>query len=205
VQVPFDRVMGWIGRYDGAHPGSTWVVEAHQARAESPDGTRVAIAVPFAPLTEATMAGLAAHLAHAWQTGLVLVRRGGFAVVRLDGARVVDSKVGRRHVQGKTKAGGWSQQRFARRRDNQARAAFDATAEHAQRILGQLPRPLDLLGTGGDRRAVASVLERPELAGLRDVPRTWLGGLPDPTRAVVDQAIDSLRSVEVTITDQPDR
>ena len=48
----------------------------------------------------------------------------------------MESKVGQRHVQGRTKAGGQSQQRFARRRDNQARAAYEAAAEHAARILG---------------------------------------------------------------------
>ncbi|MGW0243639.1 Vms1/Ankzf1 family peptidyl-tRNA hydrolase, partial [Micromonospora chalcea] len=32
-------------------------------------------------------------------------------------------------VQGRTAAGGWSQQRFARRRDNQAKAALGDAAE----------------------------------------------------------------------------
>ena len=112
----------------------------------------------------------------------MLVRRGGFAVARLDGPTVTESKIGRRHVQGKTKAGGWSQQRFARRRDNQARAAFDAAAEHVQRLLSPSAGSLRLLATGGDRQAVASVLAHPELAPLVALPQAWLGGLPDPTR-----------------------
>ena len=70
---------------------------------------------------------------------MLLVRKGGFAVARLAGDRIVESKVGQRHVQGRTKAGGQSQQRFARRRDNQARQAYEAAAEHAARILGELP------------------------------------------------------------------
>ena len=69
----------------------------------------------------------------AW--GVLLVRKGGFAIARLRGDDLVESKVGQRHVQGRTKAGGQSQQRFARRRDNQARAAYEAAAEHAARIL----------------------------------------------------------------------
>ena len=68
--------------------------------------------------------------------GVLLVRKGGFAVARLEGDRIVESKVGQRHVQGRTKAGGQSQQRFARRRDNQARQAYEAAADHAARILG---------------------------------------------------------------------
>ncbi len=200
VRVPFDRVPGWVTRYDAAHPGTVWVVAATAARAESPDGSRVSIAVPFEPLTDATLLGLTAHLARSWQVGIVLVRRGGFAVARLDGPTVTESKIGRRHVQGRTKAGGWSQQRFARRRDNQARAAFDATAGHVQRLLAGPSRSLHLLAAGGDRQAVASVLAHPELAGLQRVPQSWLGGLPDPTRAVLDGAVAQVRSVEITIS-----
>ena len=70
------------------------------------------------------------------------------------GSEVEESKVGQRHVQGRTKAGGQSQQRFARRRDNQARQAYEAAAEHAARILtGRMP-----VVTGGDHAAVEAVL-----------------------------------------------
>ncbi len=147
------------------------------------------------------MAGLLDRLETLRSMGLLLVRKGGFAVALLDGGSIVELKVGRRHVQGRSKAGGWSQHRFARRRDNQARAAFDAAAEHAHRILVASPATLCGLGTGGDRRAVASVLAHPELGRLADVPTTWLGAVPDPTRAVLDQAIVDVRSVQVTITD----
>ena len=77
----------------------------------------------------------------------------------------VESKVGQRHVQGRTKAGGQSQQRFARRRDNQARQAYEAAADHAARILGGLPRG-SLVVTGGDHAAVDEVLADPRLSGL---------------------------------------
>ena len=49
---------------------------------------------------------------------------------------------------------GQSQQRFARRRDNQARQAYEAAAEHAARIL----RRCAAGGPGGDRPAVEEVL-----------------------------------------------
>ncbi len=201
VRVPFERWAGWCTRYDGAHPGTSWRIGATEAVAESPDGTRVAVVVPFEPLIELSPDGFAAHLQRPWLAGVVLVRRGGFAVARVQGAEVVDSKVGRRHVQGRTKAGGWSQHRFARRRDNQARAAFDAAAEHVHRVLGGVAGRLVTIGTGGDRQGVASVLSHPELARLAATPQTWLGGVPDPTRSVLDAAVARLRSVEVSIQD----
>jgi len=201
VRVPFARFPGWVQRYDAAHPGSVWGVDPGHARAESPDGTRVRVDVPSGPLAEPTMAGLLAHLETPRSVGVVLVRKGGFGVALLRGAQVVESKVGRRHVQGRTKAGGWSQHRFARRRDNQAQAAFDAAAGHVRRILVGAAGGLDLLGTGGDRQAVASVLANPDLRPLADVPTMWLGGVPDPSRAVLDAAITNVRSVVVEATD----
>lgn len=126
--------------------------------------------------------------------GVLLVRKGGFAVARLDATRLVGHKVGRRHVQGRTKAGGQSQQRFARRRDNQARAAYDAAADHAARVLGTGVRTVV---AGGDHDAVDAVLADRRLAGLV-VVEPWLP-VPDPTRAVLDRAVDDAGSVRVRV------
>ena len=125
--------------------------------------------------------------------GVLLVRKGGFAVARLEREAVVESKVGQRHVQGRTKAGGQSQQRFARRRDNQARAAYEAAAEHAARILVGVP----LLVTGGDHAAVEAVLEDRRLAGLVVVPPFL--AVPDPRRSVLEQAIVEAGSVRIRV------
>ena len=91
--------------------------------------------------------------------GVLLVRKGGFAIARMDGVEMVEHKIGQRHVQGRTKAGGQSQQRFARRRDNQARQAYEAAAEHAARILAGVA----VVVTGGDHGAVEAVLADPRL------------------------------------------
>jgi hypothetical protein len=114
---------------------------------------------------------------------------------------VRSSKVGQRHVQGRTKAGGQSQQRFARRRDNQARQAYEAAAEHAHRLLVAGAGPLAALVCGGDRQAVEQVLSDPRLrpvALLRSGP--WLA-VPDPRRAVLDQAVIDGRSAEITVSE----
>ena len=80
--------------------------------------------------------------------GLVVNSMAGFAIARLEGPTLVAHKIGQRRVQGRTKAGGQSQQRFARRRDNQARQAFEAAADHAARLLSATA-PLKVV-TGGD-------------------------------------------------------
>ena len=126
--------------------------------------------------------------------GLLLVRKGGFAVARLAGKRQVESKVGQRHVQGRTKAGGQSQQRFARRRDNQAREAYGAAADHAARILAGLDGPLVI---GGDHSAADAVLADPRLARLQ-VVGPWLA-VPDPKRGVLEVAITDAQAVVVDV------
>ena len=124
---------------------------------------------------------------------MLLVRKGGFAVARMAGEEMVEHKIGQRHVQGRTKAGGQSQQRFARRRDNQARQANEAAADHAARILVAAAR----WSRGGDHVAVDEVLADPRLRTLT-VVEPWLP-VPDPRRAVLDQAIRDAASVRVRV------
>ena len=99
------------------------------------------------------------------------------------GARMVEHKIGQRHVQGRTKAGGQSQQRFARRRDNQARQAYEAAADHAARIL----RPGPLVDRRRPRRRSTRCWPTRGCAGW-PWSEPWLP-VPDPRRAVLDQAI----------------
>lgn len=205
VDVPWERLAGWIERYESRHGETTWAVSPDLVTAQSSDGTRLAFAVPLGPVSGSSVESVVAHLELPWRLGVVLVRRGGFAVARVVGPKVVESKVGQRHVQGRSKAGGWSQQRFARRRENQAQAAYDATAAHVRRILGSHAGSLDVLATGGDRTAVRTVLARPDLSALSTVQQQWLGGaFGDPRRDVLTAAIAAARSVQIEIWDPPE-
>ncbi|PKW25270.1 hypothetical protein ATL31_0056 [Phycicoccus duodecadis] len=128
---------------------------------------------------------------------LLLVRRGGYAVGTATGSGLTTHKSGTRYVQSRTAAGGWSQQRFARRRGNQADELVGAVTEHAVRLLrGSGARGLVL---GGDRTLAEAVLDDDRLAGLRDLPRRELYDLPDPRLAVLEQALARARAVRVTI------
>jgi hypothetical protein len=90
--------------------------------------------------------------------GVLLLRRAGYAVATFEGVNLAEKKVGTRHIHGRTAAGGWSQQRYARRRDNQADEIVDSAAEHVDRILG--PREdLQFLVTGGDRPLLNAALK----------------------------------------------
>ncbi len=128
---------------------------------------------------------------------VILVRRGGYAVGVGSGPRLTAHKVGSRYVQSRTAAGGWSQQRFARRRANQADGLVGAAVEHAVRLLTGIHPAGAVLG--GDKALVAILLQDPRLAGIRELPRRELYDLPDPRLEVLVKALERGRAVRVTI------
>jgi len=194
VLVPAGRWPRWVANFASRHEGVELTIDGGLA-GRAPDGSTFRALLPFdaAYDGEAGADAFAAAAAAPAIWGVLIVRKGGFAVARLSGADLVEHKIGQRHVQGRTKAGGQSQQRFARRRDNQARAAYQAAAEHAARIL----RPGPVV-TGGDRSAVEDVLSDARLTGLA-VVEPWLA-VPDPKRVVLDQAILDAQAIRVDVT-----
>src|SRR3954451_9442245 len=121
--------------------------------------------------------------------GLLLARKGAVAVGVAVGAELVASKVDTHYVQGRTAAGGWSQQRFARRRDNQAKAAIADGAGIVGRLLLPRVRDMTALVTGGDRAAVDAVLGAPTLAPLAKLRAERFLDVPEPRHAVLLSAI----------------
>ena len=117
------------------------------------------------------------------------------------GPTLIDSKVGRPYVQGQTKAGGWSQQRYARRRGQQAAQAYAATADAVARIL--LPRLADLeaVVAGGDRAGIDAVLADLRLAPIRDKLTGPVLPTPDPRLRVLQAFPDQFRAVAITLNE----
>jgi hypothetical protein len=139
------------------------------------------------------------------RTAVLLVRRGRWAVGVFDGEQLVVSKVDARQVQGRTAAGGWSQQRFARRRGHQTDAVVASTADTAARVLLPHAAGLDGLATGGDRGLVAEVLADPRLRALETLPRLGPLDVGEPTKAVLLGAPAQFRAVRVHIVEPGDR
>ena len=175
VKVDAARLSGWLDGFVERH--GSWQVEAgaEQVALTGADGAKAWIHVPFGPLTDLTIRGLITHMKQERCVAVLLVRRGGYAAGVFMGRRLIVSKVGSSYVQGTTKAGGWSQQRYARRRANQASAAFADAADAAVRVFaGHAPVALAL---GGDRDAVRAVLADPRLSHLEPLTTgAWLTG-----------------------------
>ncbi len=131
----------------------------------------------------------------------LMIRRGGYACAVLTDDRVTAAKVGSRHVQGRTAAGGWSQQRFARRREGQVDTLVGSATEVAVRLL--LPAdPDDALITGGDRPLIDRVLADPRLkplSGLRRGPHLEIG---DPRSDLVQDLPERGRAVRISLDER---
>ena len=191
VRVAPQRLERWLTGFTERHGDTARSDRPDVVELVGADGARAWLDVPFPPLT----GDLVEHVLRERRVGVLLVRRGGYAAGVFDGNRLVASKVGSSYVQGTTKAGGWSQQRFARRRANQASAAFAEAADAAARVLAGAE--LDAVVAGGDREAVRAVLADRRLAHLEPTG-PWLA-VKDPKLRVLADTPTQFRAVRVRL------
>jgi len=171
---------------------------------------------------------LAAHARKPRTVGVLLVRLGGYAAGVFTGYPPVlgAAKIGSRLVHGRSAAGGWSQHRFARRREKQANEALGAAADAAVMIFGGAaavrstsqkrattsgaaaavrPQPraarLDAVVLGGDRRAVADLRDDPRLTPYFGLATERFLTVPDPKRAVLLEAAKQFTAVRIWLTE----
>ncbi|AVT42028.1 acVLRF1 family peptidyl-tRNA hydrolase [Plantactinospora sp. BB1] len=202
VDVAPARLARWLDGFAERHGGPPEVAAGPDGpRLTAPDGTLAVLhPPPGVPGTDDLPAFLAA-VAAPRRLGLLLARKGAVAVGVADGDRLVVSKVDSRYVQGRTAAGGWSQQRFARRRDNQAKAAAADGADLAVRLLLPEAGRLAAVVTGGDRRAVETILADRRLAPVAALRAERLLDVPEPRHTVLVDAISAARAVRVLLRD----
>lgn len=199
VLVPVARWPRWIANFAASHGEPALTVRDGGLQGVAPDGSHFVANLPFSRryADRADVEALAGQVSTPARWGVLLVRKGGYAIAAMDGSTLSASKVGQRHVQGRTAAGGQSQQRFARRRGNQARAAFEAAADHAVRVLDGVTTVV----TGGDRAAVDDVLSDPRLSRLV-VVGPWFA-VADPRRSVLDGVIADAQALVVEVVNAP--
>jgi hypothetical protein len=197
-ELPPERLGRWLDRWAEAHGGvASTVAEEGVVTYTAADGAVVECEPPFPPLR----GDLLEHVARERTVGVLLVRLGGHAAGVFRGTALLDSKVDSKLVHGRHRKGGSSSGRFARRRAGQARVALAAAADVAVRVLRAPAEAgeLDAVVLGGDRSALATVLEDPRLAAVRAlaVPRVLEVG--DPRLAVLRATPDAFRSTVVRV------
>jgi hypothetical protein len=204
ITVPAERIARWLGGFAERHGEASYAASGEEVVVTAADGARAECRVPFPPLdvdAAAPFGGLVAHANAERTVGVLLVRLGGFAAGVFEGPRLLTSKVGSRPVHGRSAAGGWSQKRFARRRELQSRTALDAAADAAAAILLPAAADLHAVVTGGDRRAVEQVLRDPRLVALLPLLSATLADVPDPTRAVLAGSHERFSAVRIRVSE----
>ncbi|MEU7934037.1 acVLRF1 family peptidyl-tRNA hydrolase [Micromonospora echinofusca] len=201
VEVDPARVARWVEGFADRHGPPTATVEAYGLLLAAADGATAELHAPPGAPAAPDLPGFVAAAAAPHRIGLLLARKGAVAVGVAAGEKLVVSKVDTRYVQGRTAAGGWSQQRFARRRDNQAKAALGDAADLAVRLLLPEASSLRAVVCGGDRRAVDTVLADRRLAPLAALRAERLLDVPEPRHAVLVGAIAAARAVRILVRD----
>lgn len=202
--VPGERLDGWAERFGSGHGGFRLQDDDEGLRLLANDGTVALLQAPW-PVDGRPGRGadalerLASLASQPRRLGLLLVRRGGYGVAVVSEGLVLASKVGSTYVQSRTAAGGQSQQRFARRRANQAEALVDAVAEQAARVFGS--ESFEYVVPGGDRTLAALVLQHPSLTRFTGLPRLTPLDVPDPKAAVLKKAAADACSIRIQVTD----
>lgn len=207
VEVEPERLAGFLERFAAGHSGVlSTTVAPQRVDVAAGDGATASIPVPFSPLvaTPGQRDGLAVddlldHILVARTIGLLLVRLGGYSVGIARAGVVLTSSTGSRLVHGRSAAGGQSQQRFARRREGQARVALRAAADTAARVLLPHAGELDAVVLGGDTAALRSLAVDPRLAALLQRAEPRVLDIAEPRRAVLDDAARRARCVEVQL------
>jgi Actinobacteria/chloroflexi VLRF1 release factor len=211
VEVAPDRIVRWVATFADRHGPLVTEPSRKVLVLRGGDGAVAECHPPFPPMaapaawpaSPTVLAGLIAeHAAIDRTVGVLLVRLGGYAAGVFAGSppRLVSSKTGSRLVHGRSAAGGRSQQRFARRRENQAASALAAAADTALRVLGPYAGRLDAVVLGGDRRAITGVRADPRLRPvMKHVAERFLT-VPDPRLAVLRDTPRLFLAVRIRLT-----
>ena len=195
MDVAPERLPRWLANFATRHGA----YRAEGLHLVADDGATADLRSPIGAPPVHDLDELVRVAGEARRLGLVLARKGAVAVGIADGAELVRTKVDTHYVQGRTAAGGWSQHRFARRRDNQAKAAALDGAGIVARILLPEVRTLAALVAGGDRTAVDAILDTPALAPLAAIRAERLLDVPEPRHAVLVTAVAHAPAVRLLI------
>ncbi len=200
------RLPGWVQRFGEAHGGFELHDDDDGVRLLAADGTSALLQPPWPPDGRPgrgadILERLASLASQPRRLGLLLVRRGGYGVAVASEGVISASKVGTKYVQSRTAAGGQSQQRFARRRSNQADGLIQAVTEQARQVFSS--GSFEYIVPGGDRTLVDLVLAEPLLRDYARIPRLSYLDVPDPRAAVLQKAAVDACSVRIQVSDPP--
>lgn len=195
ITVAADRLPKWVDSFTFRHGSLSLAIDSDILLLHARNGACAAVVNPWGDFRSSHLEPALQELRVPRQLGVLLVRRGAHAIGVHDGHTWLTHRCQRHHVQGRTKAGGWSQQRFARRRDNQAAQAYQKAADDCAEILLPAATTLDAVVLGGDRIGLSTVLDEHRLHPLAEMVR------PGPILAVPEARFSVLEAALVRAYD----
>ncbi|HEY7175815.1 MAG TPA: acVLRF1 family peptidyl-tRNA hydrolase [Micromonosporaceae bacterium] len=201
VEVPPERLERWIAGFGERHGAVSHTVDDGVLRLRAFDSAEAECLPPPATPRATDLDGFVSGALRPGRIGLLLARKSAYAVGIADGLELTVSKVDSHYVQSRTAAGGWSQQRFARRRANQAKAAAGDATETVVRLLVPEAASLAAVVTGGDRRTVETILDDRRLDQISQLVHARFLDVPDPKQSVLRQAAVTARSIRIRLLD----
>ncbi|TVU66507.1 hypothetical protein FQP90_03805 [Paenarthrobacter nitroguajacolicus] len=178
--VPAARLQGWLHRFTASHGPVVEDFDDGGLILRAADGATALLRAPWPtdgrPGRGATELERMASLASQERgLGLLLVRRGGYALAAASGSTILGSKSGNRFVETK------------------------ATAEHAARIFNE--HRIEYIVPGGDRALVGQVLAHPALKAVSGRTRLAFLDVQEPKAAALAKAAADACSVRIIVTD----
>jgi hypothetical protein len=193
-EVPPERLSAWLRRWAGEHGALRTETRPGFVTFTGADGAQVVAEPPFPPLASAPAVeafapeALLAHVTRDRIVGVLLVRGGGFAAGVFSGNRLVESKAGSQSANDR------GQKRYERRRLGQSRQEHESAAEAGAGILLRHFDKLDAVVLGGDKVALAAVLEDPRVRKLSSLTTPRVLDVPDARLATLRSTPDLYRS-----------
>jgi hypothetical protein len=204
VDVAPERLERWLAGFAERHGPPRYEALDDALRCVGADSATAVMTSAFPPMKWPDADPARAFVAHACAPrviALVLVRLGGYAAGVFAGDTPLATKVGARQVHGRSSAGGWSQQRFARRREGQVKVALESATSTAVAVVLPWLNRIDAVVTGGDRQALRTVLADPRLDALRPLTMPRILDVPDPRARVLRDSVAAARAVTITLSD----
>ena len=198
VRLAPTKVAHWVDGFFSNHGQGTATQSGQGIELGAPDGWRACLTTRWPDWAGGDLADFTAFVSKPRDFGIVLVRRASCAVALVKGGKIVAHRTLRNYVQGRTKAGGWSQQRFQRRRANQSSKASQKAVSAADEVIDT--NKLVALVIGGDKVMVENVLADGRLKRLAKITRIWVPGhVPNPNFSIVSQVAAEIVKVDVEI------
>ncbi|MDI2033055.1 Vms1/Ankzf1 family peptidyl-tRNA hydrolase [Paenarthrobacter nitroguajacolicus] len=180
--VPAARLQGWVDRFAAGHGALVVDLDDGGLVLRAADGATASLKAPWPadgrPGRGATELERLASLATQERAlGLLLIRRGGYAIAAASGSTILASKSGNRFVEAR------------------------ATAEHAFRIFSEYR--VEYIVPGGDRTLVNQLLAHPALKSVAGRTRLAFLDVQEPRSAVLPKAAADACSIRITVSDGP--